>query len=112
MNHNVPNDVRAARRAWRRVWLWERKHKTRRTFSLRWYDDGGHIRTESVGPDPAAAEIERRRREYELNFPRVEIPVPDSWKRANPGKVLNLQRQGITLVPMEESRGNELTVAI
>jgi len=53
--------------AWRRVWVWKRKLKTRTSFYLRWYDEQGWVRSESVGTDSKLAEGLRRKREFELN---------------------------------------------
>ena len=41
---------------WRRVWIWKRKLKNGQTYCLRWHDDAGRIRTETIGPDRKLAD--------------------------------------------------------
>ena len=41
---------------WRRVWLFVRKGRRRTTYCLRWYDDVGRVRTESVASDKMPAD--------------------------------------------------------
>jgi len=53
--------------AWRKVWIWERELKGGTTYCLRWHDDRGKVRTETVGPDRKLAERLRTQREAELN---------------------------------------------
>ncbi len=57
---------------WRRVWIWERKLKKGVTYCLRWHDERGRIRTETVGTDRKLAERLRSQREVELNEGRLE----------------------------------------
>jgi len=57
---------------WRRVWIWKRRHKGRMTYCLQRLDDGGHRRTEAVGPDKKLAEALRKRGEMELNGGRYQ----------------------------------------
>ena len=54
---------------WRKVWTMARETKRRgTTYSIRWYDSDGRMRTQSVGPGKRHAEDERRRKEMQLNF--------------------------------------------
>jgi len=56
---------------WRRVWIWKRTLKKDQTYCLRWHDETGRIRTETVGPDKRLAERLRTRREEDLNSGRL-----------------------------------------
>jgi len=55
---------------WRRVWIWERKLKSGKTYCLRWQDERGRVRTEAVGPDRKLAARMRAKREAALNTGR------------------------------------------
>ena len=48
---------------WRRVWLWERRGRKGSTYCLRWHDDRGRIRTESLGRDRKLVKQLRHKRE-------------------------------------------------
>jgi integrase len=61
---------------WQRVWIWERRLKRGKAYSLRWRDDQGHVRTESVGPDRRLAERLRSQREVELNSGQLQTTRP------------------------------------
>ena len=54
---------------YRRVWLTKRKGKRRPAHHMQWYDEKGHMRSESAGSDRKRAEMWRRRKEYEINLP-------------------------------------------
>jgi hypothetical protein len=56
---------------WRRGWIWKRTLKKGQTYCLRWHDESGRIRTETVGPDRRLAERLRTRREEDLNSGRL-----------------------------------------
>ncbi len=57
---------------WRKVWIWTRKRKEGKTYCLRWHDDRGRTRTESVGSDRKLAERLRTQKESDLNSGKVE----------------------------------------
>jgi integrase len=52
---------------WRRVWIWKRKAKKGVTYYVRWRDQGGRVRSESIGTDRKLAERLRSQREVEIN---------------------------------------------
>ena len=53
--------------AWRKVWIWERSLESGTKYVLRWHDEQGRIRSETVGTDRKLAERLRHQKEYELN---------------------------------------------
>ena len=65
---------------WRRVWIWERKGRNGSTYCLRWHDDRGRIRTESVGRDRKLVKQLRHKREFELNAGRLRSVTPVAYK--------------------------------
>lgn len=58
---------------WRKVWVWERKREKGHSYCLRWQDERGRTRTESVGTDRKLAERLRVQKESDLNSGRVEV---------------------------------------
>ncbi len=59
---------------WRRVWVWERRLKKGKTYCLRWHDDEGRVRSETVGSDRKLAERLRGEREHGLNAGTLHEP--------------------------------------
>ena len=66
--------------AWRKVWIWERELKEGTTYCLRWHDDRGKVRTETVGPDRKLADRLRTQREAELNNGKLNETPDVSYK--------------------------------
>ncbi len=52
---------------WKKAWLYKRKAKKGVKYALRWYDERGRVRTQSVGPDKKLAERLRKEKEHGIN---------------------------------------------
>ena len=52
---------------WRRVWIWKRTLKAGVVYCLRWHDEHGRVRTETVGSNRRLAEELQHKRERRLN---------------------------------------------
>lgn len=65
---------------WRRVWIWKRKLKNGQTYCLRWHDDTGRIRTETVGPDKKLTEQLRAKQEQDLNAGKLRAVMRMSYE--------------------------------
>ena len=52
---------------WRKVWIWKRELKKGAVYCLRWNDDFGRVKTETIGPDKKLVERILRGREEQLN---------------------------------------------
>lgn len=52
---------------WRKVWIFKRKRGRQTSYALRWYNERGRVKTETVGTDKKLAEALRKRKEHELN---------------------------------------------
>lgn len=65
---------------WRRVWIFERKGKKKRTYVLRWYGDDGKVKSQATGTDKRLAERMRQEHEQALNNGTLKRPKRVSLK--------------------------------
>jgi len=78
---------------WRRVWIWERKLKKGKAYCLRWHDESGRIRTETVGPERKLAERLSAERQHELNAGQFRTPRRVSYEEFGREEVEVMQGQ-------------------
>ena len=93
---------------WRRVRIWKRKLKSGAVYGLRWHDDNGRVRTESVGSSRKLAEELQHKRERELNNGELRATARIKYKEFESEEVEIMRPR----LPVRKGRRDQRTVDV